>query len=306
MTETLDRSFSNTNDESRFSMEYWRAEAERWKLSYETIRVELDDFTVGSRDLERELDQELGQCKQKISRLQMDLAALTEANRSLKADGQRAEKRNGLLEEQIQQCNTQRQTLLQQRRELEQTNDGMETSQRILTASLSDLNKRVEELIEAKALLENELEQTRRQQKETEQRLRDELKDLRDELAAIKSSSTATRLPEDRDNSSRLSLDTSRHHRFIDSDNNAAVAAAIRIPALANGYYNLDFSSNELILPKLRDHHHRSAGLFAANGAKNPDFGSSCDKSQMHSTLIQRVNDLRLANWTCSSTAMDQ
>jgi hypothetical protein len=45
--------------------------------------VELDEYTGSSQDLERELDQELNQCKQKISRLQTDMAALTEANRGL-------------------------------------------------------------------------------------------------------------------------------------------------------------------------------------------------------------------------------
>ncbi|XP_055338876.1 nuclear distribution protein nudE-like 1-A [Paramacrobiotus metropolitanus] len=161
----------------------WKCQCAVWKARYENLRVELDEFTLSSRELEHELEQELNQYKHYSDQLKTDTQTLVLENRSLKDHEERHSKRIVVLENQIKEYENQRQSFFQYRRELEQKNDDLETANRNLAASLADNAKRIEELMEVKAVLENELEHTL-SQKEIEQRLRDELKDLQDELGA--------------------------------------------------------------------------------------------------------------------------
>ncbi|OQV22907.1 hypothetical protein BV898_03335 [Hypsibius exemplaris] len=165
------------------SVEYWKRQAADWKYQYEECRRELDEFTTGSREFEQELERQLEEAERSNHTLKNDLRALQEDIRFAKEQEQRLTRRAEALEDQVKNYDAQKQSMAQYRRELEQKNDELETSYRNLTASLSDHAKRIEALIEEKALLENELEGTRGQ-KEAEQRLRDELRDLQGELAA--------------------------------------------------------------------------------------------------------------------------
>ncbi|XP_055336602.1 nuclear distribution protein nudE-like 1-B [Paramacrobiotus metropolitanus] len=219
------------------SVDYWKNEALSWKSKCEEAQQELEEFSSSSRELEQELEKELKQAEQSNAILRSDLSRLRDESRSAKELEQRNTRRIEALEEQVKNYEAQKSSMTQYRRELEQKNDELETNYRNLTASLEDHARKIEALIEEKALLENELEQSRGQ-KLAEQRLRDELKDLRDEMTARNRSDEARQAAQ---RERRRTVD----QNFQQSDNEIsrlqAIASGGDVSPLVNGHDNSDF-----------------------------------------------------------------
>uniref|UniRef100_A0A914XNT0 NUDE domain-containing protein n=2 Tax=Plectus sambesii TaxID=2011161 RepID=A0A914XNT0_9BILA len=167
------------------TVEYWRAQAEKYKKNYEAAQEELDEFQVQSRELEKELETQLSQLEKKNKDASIANELITRERDSLRDRLESSQsdsvKQTTRLEEQLTRVTQHRDELQRYIRELEQTNDDLERAKRNVSAMVEDFEKRMNETLERNALLESELDEKETLQ-ECIQRLKEETRDLRQEI----------------------------------------------------------------------------------------------------------------------------
>lgn len=173
--------FSSKDEE----IDFWKALSLKYKKSYKEAQEELLEFQEGSRELETELETQLGQAEHRIRDLQADSERLQHEFDSLKEklEYQYAQsyKQISMLEDDLSQTRSIKEQLHKYVRELEQANDDLERAKRATITSLEDFEQRLNQAIERNAFLESELDE-KESLLVSVQRLKDEARDLRQEL----------------------------------------------------------------------------------------------------------------------------
>lgn len=214
--------FSSTDEE----INYWKSLSLKYKQSYQEAHEELLEFQEGSRELEAELEAQLGHAEHRIRDLQLDNQRLKNEVETLKEklEQQYAQsyKQVSMLEDQLGQTRAIIDQLHKYVRKLEQANDDLERAKRATIVSLEDFEQRLNQAIERNAFLESELDE-KESLLVSAQRLKDEARDLRQELAVRERQTDITRMSAP--SSPTLDIDT------MDS----SVQASLSLPATPVG-----------------------------------------------------------------------
>ncbi|XP_072561275.1 nuclear distribution protein nudE-like 1-B [Paramormyrops kingsleyae] len=191
-TETKPK-FSSKDEE----IDYWKSLSLKYKKSYQDAQEELLEFQEGSRELEAELEAQLGQAENRIRDLQTENQRLKGEVETLKEklEQQYAQsyKQISMLEDDLGQTRGIKEQLHKYVRELEQANDDLERAKRATIVSLEDFEQRLNQAIERNAFLESELDE-KESLLVSVQRLKDEARDLRQELAVRERNTDVTRM----------------------------------------------------------------------------------------------------------------
>lgn len=167
-------------------VDYWKSLALKYKKSCQDAQEELQEFQEGSRELEAELEAQLGQAEHRLRDLQIENERLKNemSNIKEKLEQQYAQsyKQISVLEDDLGQTRSIKEQLHKYVRELEQANDDLERAKRATIVSLEDFEGRLNQAIERNAFLESELDE-KESLLVSVQRLKDEARDLRQELA---------------------------------------------------------------------------------------------------------------------------
>ncbi|XP_036428283.1 nuclear distribution protein nudE-like 1-A isoform X2 [Colossoma macropomum] len=185
--------FSSKDEE----IDFWKALSLKYKKSCKEAQEELLEFQEGSRELEAELETQLGQAENRLRDLQADNQRLQHELDTLKEklEQQYAQsyKQISMLEDDLGQTRSIKEQLLKYVRELEQANDDLERAKRATITSLEDFEQRLNQAIERNAFLESELDE-KESLLVSVQRLKDEARDLRQELAVRERQPDVTRM----------------------------------------------------------------------------------------------------------------
>uniref|UniRef100_A0A671RB63 Nuclear distribution protein nudE-like 1-B n=1 Tax=Sinocyclocheilus anshuiensis TaxID=1608454 RepID=A0A671RB63_9TELE len=186
--------FSSKDEE----IDYWKCLSLKYKKSYRDAQEELQEFQEGSRELEAELEAQLGQAEHRIRDLQSENQRLKSEVDTLKEklEQQYAQsyKQIAMLEDDLVQTRGIKEQLHKYVRELEQANDDLERAKsRATITSLEDFEQRLNQAIERNAFLESELDE-KESLLVSVQRLKDEARDLRQELAVQERTSDVARM----------------------------------------------------------------------------------------------------------------
>ncbi|KAI1884357.1 hypothetical protein AGOR_G00225580 [Albula goreensis] len=207
-------------------IEFWKSLAHKYKKSWQDAQNELLEFQEGSRELEAELEAQLGQAEGRIRDLQVENQRLKSEVDTLKEklEQQYAQsyKQISVLEDDLGQTRGIKEQLHKYVRELEQANDDLERAKRATIVSLEDFEARLNQAIERNAFLESELDE-KESLLVSVQRLKDEARDLRQELAVRERNTDVSRMSAP----SSPTLDIDR----MDS----AVQASLSLPATPMG-----------------------------------------------------------------------
>ncbi|CAL8301121.1 unnamed protein product [Lota lota] len=185
--------FSSNDEEINF----WKSLSLKYKQSFQDAQEELLEFQEGSRELEAELEAQLGQAEHRLrdllsenQRLKNDLESLKE---KLETQYSQNYKQVSVLEDDLGQTRSIKDQLHKYVRELEQANDDLERAKRATIVSLEDFEGRLNQAIERNAFLESELDE-KESLLVSVQRLKDEARDLRQELAVRERQTDGTRM----------------------------------------------------------------------------------------------------------------
>uniref|UniRef100_W5N6J7 NudE neurodevelopment protein 1-like 1b n=1 Tax=Lepisosteus oculatus TaxID=7918 RepID=W5N6J7_LEPOC len=274
--------FSSKDEE----IDYWKSLSLKYKKSpsCQEAQEELLEFQEGSRELEAELEAQLGQAEHRIrdlqaenQRLKNEVDALKE---KLEQQYSQSYKQISMLEDDLGQTRAIKEQLHKYVRELEQANDDLERAKRATIVSLEDFEQRLNQAIERNAFLESELDE-KESLLVSVQRLKDEARDLRQELAVRERQTDVTRM-------SAPSSPT------MDSDKmDSAVQASLSLPATPIGK-SID---NGFSSPK---------GI--PNGCSNSPLTPSARISALNivGDLLRKVGALESKLAACRNFAKDQ
>lgn len=241
--------FSSKDEE----IDFWKALSLKHKKSCQEAQDELLEFQEGSRELEAELEAQLGQAEHRIKDLQLENNRLKNEAEMLKdkleQQYSQSYKQISMLEDDLGQTRSIKEQLHKYVRELEQSNDDLERAKRATIVSLENFEQRLNQAIERNAFLESELDE-KESLLVSVQRLKDEARDLRQELA----------VRERQTDVSRMSAPSSPTQDDVKMD--SAVQASLSLPAtplskgLDNAFANTALSngygSNSPLTPSAR------------------------------------------------------
>ncbi|XP_029934468.1 nuclear distribution protein nudE-like 1-A isoform X1 [Myripristis murdjan] len=185
--------FSSKDEE----IDFWKTLSLKYKKSCQEAQEELQEFQEGSRELEAELEAQLGQAEHRMRDLQSENQRLKNEVELLKEklEQQYAQsyKQISMLEDDLGQTRSIKEQLHKYVRELEQSNDDLERAKRATIVSLENFEQRLNQAIERNAFLESELDE-KESLLVSVQRLKDEARDLRQELAVRERQADVTRM----------------------------------------------------------------------------------------------------------------
>ncbi|XP_026095892.1 nuclear distribution protein nudE-like 1-B [Carassius auratus] len=185
--------FSSKDEE----IDYWKCLSFKYKKSYHDAQEELQEFQEGSRELEAELEAQLGQAEHRMRDLQSENQRLKSEvdilKEKLEQQYAQSYKQISMLEDDLVQTRGIKEQMHKYVRELEQANDDLERAKRATITSLEDFEQRLNQAIERNAFLESELDE-KESLLVSVQRLKDEARDLRQELAVRERTSDVVRM----------------------------------------------------------------------------------------------------------------
>lgn len=153
------------------------------------VESSFSEFQEFSKQLEEEMEQELKGSEKKYSELLSQHKRLKEEHENTVEKAARTSKESSQLinslQEELSRVTQSRNVLQQNIRKLEQENDTLEQRERVLTVSVSDLQDRLERVMEENVWLQSELDEHKIQSDEQSQRLRDEIRDLKLEISIM-------------------------------------------------------------------------------------------------------------------------
>ncbi|XP_066522009.1 nuclear distribution protein nudE-like 1-A isoform X2 [Hoplias malabaricus] len=272
--------FSSKDEE----IDFWKALSLKYKKSCKEAQEELLEFQEGSRELEAELEAQLGQAEHRLRDLQADNQRLQHELEMLKEklEQQYAQsyKQISMLEDDLGQTRSIKDQLHKYVRELEQANDDLERAKRATITSLEDFEQRLNQAIERNAFLESELDE-KESLLVSVQRLKDEARDLRQELAVRERQPDVTRM-------SAPSSPTPDNEKT-----DSAVQASLSLPATPLSQSLDNAFSNQKVLP---------------NGCNNSALTPAARISALNivGDLLRKVGALESKLATCRNFAKDQ
>ncbi|XP_074519753.1 nuclear distribution protein nudE-like 1-A isoform X2 [Halichoeres trimaculatus] len=275
--------FSSKDEE----IDFWKALSLKYKKGYQDAQEELLEFQEGSRELEAELEAQLGQAEHRMkdlhsenNRLKNDVETLKE---KLEQQYSQSYKQISMLEDDLGQTRSIKEQLHKYVRELEQSNDDLERAKRATIVSLENFEQRLNQAIERNAFLESELDE-KESLLVSVQRLKDEARDLRQELAVRERQSDV----------SRMSAPSSPTQDNVKMD--SAVQASLSLPAtpLSKGLDNAFASTTVTAL----------SNGYGSNSPLTPSARISA--LNIVSDLLRKVGALESKLAACRNFAKDQ
>eukprot|EP00128_Syssomonas_multiformis_P003808 Colp12_sorted_trinity150504_noHs@26475 len=160
-----------------------------WKSLYLETKEEYDEFLTSSRDLEAELEREAQHYENLTKDYKSKLERLEREYEGVK-DRFAEQQRQSLaqitsLQQQMTELQKRNEQNAKYIRELEQSNDDYERSERIAETSLKELSDRLNEVIERNALLESEIHEKNTMLIDMH-RVQEELRDIRYDMKVQK------------------------------------------------------------------------------------------------------------------------
>ncbi|XP_035468888.2 nuclear distribution protein nudE-like 1-A isoform X1 [Scophthalmus maximus] len=184
--------FSSKDEEINF----WKSLSLKYKRTCQEAQEELLEFQEGSRELEAELEAQLGQAEHRLKDLQSEnhrvKSEVDTLKERLEQQYSQSYKQISMLEDDLGQTRSIKEQLHKYVRELEQSNDDLERAKRATIMSLEMFEQRLNQAIERNAFLESELDE-KESLLVSVQRLKDEARDLRQELAVRERQADVTR-----------------------------------------------------------------------------------------------------------------
>ncbi|XP_029383367.1 nuclear distribution protein nudE-like 1-A isoform X1 [Echeneis naucrates] len=273
--------FSSKDEE----IDFWKALSLKYKKGCQEAQEELLEFQEGSRELEAELEAQLGQAEHRIKDLHSENHRLKNEVETLKEKLEQhysqSYKQISGLEDDLGQTRSIKEQLHKYVRELEQSNDDLERAKRATIVSLENFEQRLNQAIERNAFLESELDE-KESLLVSVQRLKDEARDLRQELAVRERQADVT----------RMSAPSSPTQDNVKMD--SAVQASLSLPAtpLSKGLDNA-FAN--------------PAVLSNGNGSNSPLTPSArISALNIVSDLLRKVGALESKLAACRNFAKDQ
>nr|XP_040033096.1 nuclear distribution protein nudE-like 1-A isoform X1 [Gasterosteus aculeatus aculeatus] len=282
METDMTHKFSSKDEE----IDFWKALSLKYKESCQEAREELLEFQEGSRELEAELEAQLGQAERRMKDLQSENGRLKNEVEAMKERFEhqytQSYKQISMLEDDLGQTRSIKEQLHKYVRELEQSNDDLERTKRATIVSLETFEQRLNQAIERNAFLESELDE-KESLLESVQRLKDEARDLRQELAVRERQSDGI----------RMSAPSSPTQEKEKTDA-AAQAASLSLPAtpLSQGVDNA--FANTTVL----------SNGFGSNSPLTPSARISA--LNIVSDLLRKVGALESKLAACRNYAKDQ
>ncbi|XP_068610459.1 nuclear distribution protein nudE-like 1-B [Brachionichthys hirsutus] len=264
---------------------FWKALSLRHKTSCQEAHEELLEFQEGSRELEAELEAQLGQAEYRMKDLHSENQRLKNEVENLKdkleQQHSQSYKQISTLEDDLGQTRSIKDQLHKYVRELEQSNDDLERAKRAAIVSLENFEQRLNQAIERNAFLESELDE-KESLLVSVQRLKDEARDLRQELAVRERQSDA----------SRMSAPSSPTQDSVKTD--TAVQASLSLPAtpLSKGLDNV-FADQAVL-----------SNGYGSNSPLTPSARISA--LNIVSDLLRKVGALESKLAACRNSAKDQ
>jgi hypothetical protein len=147
-----------------------------WKIKYEELQIQHDEFVNDSKELEAELESELKEYKSQLNGLAKKYDNLKEqfdkTTVSSQASQHKAETKINALSAELAQLQENYSSLNRRYRSLENDKDHLENKLRIAEATIADLQDEVEETAELHIIAKTELEEAIKLHREREERLK--------------------------------------------------------------------------------------------------------------------------------------
>ncbi|XP_044253359.1 nuclear distribution protein nudE-like 1-B isoform X1 [Tribolium madens] len=169
--------FENKDEE----VEYWKNLATQYLDDIDRLQKESDEFVSESQQLEREYEATIEQNEKKIKELTLANNRAFNEIESLRVKLDQSNKQNQSYQTEIENFTKGKGEMSRYIRELEQKNDDLERSRRIIEESIAGIETAFHNAIERNAILESEIDE-KESLKEKLQRLADETRDLKQEL----------------------------------------------------------------------------------------------------------------------------
>lgn len=160
---------------------FWKKKANVLLAERNDIQKEFDDFMEGSQQLEAELETTILQNEKQLSRLNQNVEQLKLENESLKKKLQTCLNDLSDKENDVGSLQTEQTKLKKYVTQLEQKNDDLERTNRVVAESVNSFEMMLNQAYEKNALLESEVDEKEKLQIKL-QRLMDEARDLKQEL----------------------------------------------------------------------------------------------------------------------------
>lgn len=160
---------------------FWKKRANLLQSEKNDIQKEFDDFMEGSQQLEAELETTIQQNEKQLSRLNQNVEQLKLENESLKKKLQTCLNDLTDKENEVGSLQTEQIKLKKYVTQLEQKNDDLERTNRVVAESVNSFEMMLNQAYEKNALLESEVDEKEKLQIKL-QRLMDEARDLKQEL----------------------------------------------------------------------------------------------------------------------------
>lgn len=160
---------------------FWKKRSDELQKERNDIQKEFEDFVGESQQLEAELETTIQQNEKQISRLSQNVEQLTLENESLKKKLQTCMNELSERETEVQNLETEQGNLKKYVIQLEQKNDDLERTNRVVAETVNSFETMLNQAYEKNALLESEVDEKEKLQIKL-QRLMDEARDLKQEL----------------------------------------------------------------------------------------------------------------------------
>ncbi|KAM9973007.1 hypothetical protein ACTFIR_012378 [Dictyostelium discoideum] len=168
-------------------IQYWKKRVEDKQQEMDDLETTFTEFQDFSKQLEEEMEDELRICEKKCADLASLYARLKNDHETivdkLNTTNKESSKLINSLQDEVTKLQTTKQSLLEDKRRLEQDNDSLERRERNSSASVIDLSDKLDRVMEENVWMQSELEESKQVADETIQRLRDDIRDLRHELS---------------------------------------------------------------------------------------------------------------------------
>ncbi|KAF2070064.1 hypothetical protein CYY_008621 [Polysphondylium violaceum] len=175
-------SFSTPQEE----IQYWKKRLEEKQQEMDELETSFNEYQDFSKQLEEEMESELKAYEKKYNEIQSQHVRLkNDYEKTLDKLNEHSRESSRLitsLQDEVTKLQTLKQSLMVDKRKLEQDNDYLERRERASDASVHDLSDKLNKVMEENVWMQSELEESKQIADETIQRLRDDIRDLRNEL----------------------------------------------------------------------------------------------------------------------------
>ncbi|EGG16610.1 Lis-interacting protein [Cavenderia fasciculata] len=166
---------------------YWKKCLEDKQQEVDDLEQNFNEYQEFSKQLEEEMETELRACEKKHTDLVSQHARLKNDYENIqdKLNGVSRESSSLIasLQDEVDKLKHFKQSLLGDKRKLEQENDTLERRERASSASVQDLSEKLDRVMEENVWMQSELEESKQNADETIQRLREEMRELKQDIS---------------------------------------------------------------------------------------------------------------------------